>query len=73
MPMEVQFKGSISKLIRHEKFREKSELDLSAEKGVSSEIIDSLVISDHCGNLRLLDLSNSLISDADILLLTTNG
>lgn len=45
-------KGSISKLIRHEKFREKTELNLSDMRNVGTDIIDSLVISDYCSNLR---------------------
>lgn len=70
----MTFEGSITKLIRHEKFREKSELDLSQSSlRVGSDIIDSLVISDHTSNLRLLDLSNSFVSDADIHLFCTNG
>jgi len=73
MPMHISFKGSIQKLIRHEKFKEKTELDLSKERGIGSEIIDSLVISDNCGNLRILDLSNSIISDGDLQLFCTNG
>jgi len=71
--LKIQFRGSVSKLIRHERFREKSELKVTDEKTSGTEIIDSLVISDHCKNLRLIDLSSTNITDNDINLFVTNG
>ncbi|KAL4482471.1 hypothetical protein ABPG72_001447 [Tetrahymena utriculariae] len=73
IPLKIEVKGSISKLIRHEKFQEKTELNLSHMVNVGTEIIDSLVISDYCSNLRIVDLSNSIITDQDIYLFCNNG
>ncbi|EAR88976.2 kinase domain protein (macronuclear) [Tetrahymena thermophila SB210] len=73
IPLKIEVKGSISKLIRHEKFQEKTELNLSHMVNVGTEIIDSLVISDYCSNLRIVDLSNSIITDQDISLFCNNG
>ncbi|KAL4463233.1 hypothetical protein ABPG74_007234 [Tetrahymena malaccensis] len=73
IPLKIEVKGSISKLIRHEKFQEKTELNLSHMTNIGTEIIDSLVISDYCSKLRVLDLSNSIITDQDIYLFCNNG
>lgn len=69
----MEMKGRVPKLVRHEKFREKIELDLSGEGKVGTDVIESLVISDHSCNLRVLDLSNSEVNDADINLFCNNG
>lgn len=71
--LKIESTGSVAKLIRHERFLEKLELNLSDMKNVGTEIIDSLVISSNCCNLKRLDLSNSVLTDSDITLFCTNG